>query len=127
MLSRLDASSIASFLPKPMKQRSLNYQNLRQILSKFFLCRLSFQKIETKFVLTYTNINYIFTVSKGQFSVSYYIVNTMILYFIVYCIYVLCLFSACYACVYLLRHLLCSILLLIRKGVLTSVPTRGFC
>ena len=35
-------------------------------------------------------INYVFIVFKGQFPVMDYIPNTIILYFIVHCIYVLC-------------------------------------
>ena len=50
------------------------------------------------------------------FSVIYYVSNTIILYFIVHCIYVFCLFSARHASVNLLRQLLwpaikfCSVL-----------------
>ena len=45
-------------------------------------------------------INHIFFVIKGQFPVTDYIPNTMILYFIVHCIYVLCIFY-CIPCLYL--------------------------
>ena len=44
--------------------------------------------IETNYVLTYMKTYFISTVSKGQFSVMYYISNTVILYFIVHCTYV---------------------------------------
>ena len=91
MLSQIYASK-GSFLPQPMKQRSLNYQNLLQLLWKIFLCRLFFQMIEINYVLIYMKINHIFFVIKGQFPVMDYILNTIILYFIVHCIYVLCLF-----------------------------------
>ena len=91
-------ASIESFLPHPMKQRSLNYQNLLQLLSwKSFLCRLFFQKIEISYVPIYMKINHIFFVIKGQFPVMDYISNTIILYFKVHCIYVLCLFY-CITC-----------------------------
>ena len=49
MLSQIYAS-IGNFLPQTMKQRSLNYQNLLQLLWKSFLCRLSFQIIEINYV-----------------------------------------------------------------------------
>ena len=48
--------------------------------------------IETNYVPIYMKINHIFFVIKGQFPVMDYIPNTIILYFIVHCIYVLCLF-----------------------------------
>ena len=93
MLSQIYAS-IGSFLPQPMKQRSLNYQNLLQLLWKSFLCRLFFQMTEINYVPIYMKINHIlvFLVIKGKFSVMDYIPNTIILYFIVHCIYVLRLF-----------------------------------
>ena len=91
MLSQIYAS-IGSFLPQPMKQRSLNYQNLLQLLWKSFLCRLFFQMIEINYVPIYMKINHIFFVIKGQFPVTDYIPNTIILYFIVHCIYVLRIF-----------------------------------
>ena len=93
MLSQLYAS-IWSFLPQSMKQRSLNYQNLLQLLWKSFLCRLFFQMIEINCVPIYMKINHIFFVIKGQFPVMDYIPNTLILYFIVHCIYVLGIFTA---------------------------------
>ena len=96
MLSQIYAS-IGSFLPQPMKQRSLNYQNLLQLLWKSFLCRLFFQMIEINYVPIYTKINHIFFVIKGQFPVTDYIPNTIILYFIVHCIYVLRIFY-CITC-----------------------------
>ena len=96
MLSQIYAS-IGSFLPQPMKQRSLNYQNLLQLLWKRFLCRLFFQMIEINYVPIYMKISHIFFVIKGQFPVKDYIPNTIILYFIVHCIYVLCLFY-CITC-----------------------------
>ena len=80
---------IGSFLPQPMKQGSLNYQNLLQLLWKRFLCRLLFQMIEINYVPIYMKINHIFSVIKGQFPAMDYIPNTIILYFIVHCIYVL--------------------------------------
>ena len=85
------------FLPQPMKQRSLNYQNLLQLLWKSFLCRLFFQMIEINYVPIYMKINHIFFVIKGQFPVSDYIPNTIILYFIVHCIYVFRIFY-CITC-----------------------------
>ena len=82
MLSKIYAS-IGSFLPQPMKQRLLNYQNLLQLLWKSFLCRLFFQMIEINYVPIYMKINHIFFVIKGQFPVMDYIPNTIILHFIV--------------------------------------------
>ena len=96
MLSQIYAS-IGSFLPQPMKQRSLNYQNLLQLLWESFLCRLFFKMIEINYVPIYMKINHIFFVIKGQFPVTDYIPNTIILYFIVQYIYVLCLFY-CITC-----------------------------
>ena len=90
-------TSIWSFLPQPMKQRSLNEQNLLQLLWKSFLFRLFFQMIETNYVSIYMKINHIFFVIKSQFPVMDYISNTIILRFIVHCIYVLCLFY-CITC-----------------------------
>ena len=87
MLSQIYAS-IESFLPQQMKQRSLNYQNLLQLLWKSFLCTLFSQMIEINYVPIYVKINHIFFVIKGQFPVTDYILNTIILYFIAYCIYV---------------------------------------
>ena len=72
MLSQIYAS-IGSFLPQPMKQRSLNYQNMLQLLWKIFLCRLFFQMIEINYVPIYMKINHIFFVIKGQFPVTDYI------------------------------------------------------
>ena len=74
MLSQIYAS-IGSFLPQPMKQRSLNYQNLLQLLWKSFLCRLFFQMIEINYVPIYMKINHIFFVINGQFPVTDYISN----------------------------------------------------
>ena len=85
MLSQIYAS-IGSFLPQQIKQRSLNYQNVLQILWKSFLCRLCFQMNEINYVPIYMKINHIFFVIKGQFPVMDYIPNTIILYFIVHCI-----------------------------------------
>ena len=45
----------------------------------------------------YMKINYTIFVIKGQVPVMDYIPNTIILYFIVHCIYVLCLFY-CITC-----------------------------
>ena len=87
MLSQIYAS-IGGFLPQPMKQRSLKYQNLLQLLWKSFLCRLFFQMIEIKYVPIYMKIKHIFFVIKGQYPVMDYVPNTIILYFIVHCIYV---------------------------------------
>ena len=88
MLGQIYAS-IGSFLPQPMKQqqRTLNYQNLLQFLWKSFLCRLFFQMIEINYVPIYMKINHIFFVITGQFPVMDYIPSTIILYFIVHCIY----------------------------------------
>ena len=96
MLSQIYAS-IGSFLPQPMKLRSLNYRNLLQLLWKSFLLRLFFLRIEINYVPIYMKINRIFFVIKGQFPVMGYVPNTIILYFIVNCIYVLCLFY-CITC-----------------------------
>ena len=93
MLSQIYAS-IGSFLPQPMKQRSWN---LLQLLWKSFLCGLFFPNDWINYVPIYMKINHIFFVIKGQFPVMDYIPNTIILYFIVYCIYVLCLFY-CITC-----------------------------
>ena len=85
MLSQIYASK-GSFLPPPMKQCSLNYQNLLQFLSKSFLCRLFFQMIEINHVPIYMKINHIFFVIKGQVPVMAYISNTInfITYYYVY-------------------------------------------
>ena len=104
MLSQIYAS-IGSFLPQPMKQCSFNYQNLLQLLLKSFLCKLLFQMIEINYVPIYMKINHIFFVIKGQFPVMDYIPNTIILYFIVHWIYVLCLFYCITQLHYSLRHL----------------------
>ena len=48
--------------------------------------------IDIIYVPIYMKINHIFFVIKGQFPVMDYIPNTIILYFIVHCIYVSCLF-----------------------------------
>ena len=73
MLSQIN-TSIGSFLPQLMKQRSLNNQNQLQLqlLWKSFLCRLFFQMIETNYVPTYMQINHIFFVIKCQFPVMDY-------------------------------------------------------
>ena len=62
------------------------------IIMEKFLCRLFFQMIEKNYVPIYMKINHIFFVIKGHFPVMDYFQNTIILYFIVHCIYVLCLF-----------------------------------
>ena len=89
--------SIGSFLPQPMKQRSLNYQNLLQLLWKSFRVDCFFQMIETNYVPIYMKINHIFFVNQGQFPIMDYTSNTIILYFTVHCIYVLCL-NYCITC-----------------------------
>ena len=81
MLSQIYAS-IGSFLPQPMKQRSLNYQNLLQLLWKSFLCRLFFQMIGINYVPIYMKINHIFFVIKGQVPVTDYIPIKIILYYL---------------------------------------------
>ena len=53
--------------------------------------------IEINYVPIYMKINHIFFVIKGQFPVTDYIPITIILYFIVHCIYVLCMFY-CLTC-----------------------------
>ena len=53
--------------------------------------------IDISYVPIYMKINHIFIVIKGQFPVMDYIPNTIILYFTVHCIYVLCLFY-CITC-----------------------------
>ena len=53
--------------------------------------------IEINYVPIYMKINHIFFVIKGQFPVTDYIPNTIILYFIVHCIYVLRIFY-CITC-----------------------------
>ena len=53
--------------------------------------------IEINYVPNYMKINHIFFVIKGQFPVTDYIPNTIILYFIVHCIYVLSIFY-CITC-----------------------------
>ena len=86
MLSQKYAS-IGSFLPQPMKQRSLNYQNLLQLLWKSILCSLFFQMIEINYVPIYMKINHIFFVIKGQFPVQYNnIVIHCTLYLCIMCI-----------------------------------------
>ena len=96
MLSQIYAS-IGSFLLQPMKQRSLNYQNLLQLLWKSILRRLFFQIIEINYFPIYMKINHIRFVIKEQFPYMDYIPNTIIVHFIVHCIYVLCLFY-CITC-----------------------------
>ena len=64
------------FLSQPMKQSSLNYQKLLQLLWKSFLCKLFFlffQMIEINYVPINMKINHIIFVIKGQFSVMDYI------------------------------------------------------
>ena len=53
--------------------------------------------IEINYVPIDMKINHIFFVIKGQFPVTDYIPNTIILYFIVRCMYVLCIFY-CITC-----------------------------
>ena len=53
--------------------------------------------IEINYVPIYMKINHIFFVIKGQFPVTDYIPNSIILYFVVHCIYVLCIFY-CITC-----------------------------
>ena len=53
--------------------------------------------IEINYVLMYMKINHIFFVIKGKIPVMDYIPITIILYYIVHCIYVLCLFY-CITC-----------------------------
>ena len=53
--------------------------------------------IEINYVPIYMKIDNIFFVTKGQFPVMDYIPNTLILYFIVHSIKVLCLFY-CITC-----------------------------
>ena len=53
--------------------------------------------IEINYVPIDMKINHIFFVIKGHFPVMDYFPNTIILYFIVHCIYVLCLFY-CITC-----------------------------
>ena len=53
--------------------------------------------IEINYVPIYMKINHIFFVIKGQFPVTDYIPNTIILYFEVHCIYVLRIFY-CITC-----------------------------
>ena len=53
--------------------------------------------IDINYVPIYGKINHIFFVIKGQFPVMDYIPNTIIWYFIVHCIYVLCQFN-CITC-----------------------------
>ena len=80
MLSQIYASTSKwSFLPQPMKQRSLNYLNVLQLLCKSFLCRLVFQTIETNYNPICMKINHIFFVIEGQFPVMDYISNKIIL------------------------------------------------
>ena len=58
MLSQIYAS-LGSFLPQPMKQRSLNYQNY---YGKVFCVDRFFQMIEIIYVPIYMKINHIFFV-----------------------------------------------------------------
>ena len=87
--------------------------------------------IEINYVPIYMKINHIFFVIKGQFPVTDYIPNTIILYFIVHCIYVLCIFYCitclCLSltppvsgqrCIVFNNVLFCSVL--IRNGLLES-------
>ena len=75
MLSQIYAT-LGSFLPQPMKQRSLNHQKLLPLLRKSLLCTLFFQMIETNYVPIYMSINYIFLVIQGQYPVTDYISKT---------------------------------------------------
>ena len=56
--------------------------------------------IEINYVPIYMKINHIFFVIKGKFPVTDYIPNTIILYYIVHCIYVLRIFY-CITCLLL--------------------------
>ena len=73
MLSQI-YTSLGSFLPQPMKQRSLNYLNVMQFYGKVF-CEM----IEINYVPIYFIINHIFFVINGQFPIMDYIPNTIIL------------------------------------------------
>ena len=82
MLSQINASK-GNVLPQPMKQRSLNYQN-----------PLKLWIVKTKCILIYmkpllVNMNFLSSVHLE------YIANTIMLYFIVHCINVLCANSTC--------------------------------
>ena len=48
--------------------------------------------IEINYVPIFMKISHIFFVFEGQFPAMDYIPNTIVLYFIVHCMYVLCLF-----------------------------------
>ena len=60
------------------------------LVCKSFLCILFSQMIETNYVPIHMSINFIFFVIKGKFPVM----ETILMYFMVHCIYVLCLFAA---------------------------------
>ena len=96
MLSQIYAS-IGSFLPPNNEATIIKLSKLVAIIMETFLCRLFFQIIEINYVPIYLKINHIFFAIKGQFSVMDYIPNTIIVYFIVRCIYALCLFY-CITC-----------------------------
>ena len=79
--------------------------------------------IEINYVPIYMKINHIFLVIKGQFPVTDYIPNTIILYFIAHCIYVLricyCITCLCLSftppvsglrCIVFNKVLFCSVL-----------------
>ena len=87
--------------------------------------------IEINYVPIYMKINHIFFVIKGPFPVTDYIPNTIILYFIVHCIYVLCLFYciiclclsltqpvSCLRCIVFNKVMFCSMFCSIRKHIL---------
>ena len=95
--------------------------------------------IEINYVPIYMKINHIFFVIKGQFPVTDYIPNTIILYFIVHCIYVLrifyCITCLCLSltppvsglrCIVFNKVLFCSVLFCIQNfhlgGISSDIP-----
>ena len=96
MLSQIYAS-IGSVFISTNEATLIKLSKFVAIILEFFLCRLFYQMIEINYVPMYMKINHIFFVIKGQFPVMDYIPITIILYYIVHCIYVLCLFY-CITC-----------------------------
>ena len=76
---------------------ALKLSNFVVIIMETFSVYIVFQMIETNYVPIYMKINPILFVIKGQFPVMDYISNTITSYFIVHCIYVLCIFY-CITC-----------------------------
>ena len=104
----------------------IKLSNFAAIIMKKFSVQIVFPNDETKYVPNYMKINRIFFVFEGQFPVMDYISNTKILYFIVVCINVSCLFYILYClhqCIDVPRPLIYDLNLLF---VILNVVSRIF-